>query len=566
MSPEDMQYVEKALKHSRGPSPSRSEDDEPLATRRQSLLQQTTPRSAPTKPTQPQKKGPTIDWFEFFLNAGCDLDDCTRYANAFERDKMDESILPDITESIMRSLGLREGDIIRVKKAIEQRKGSTFLSNSEEARKEQVRKDEELARRLQAEESGGKKSAQAPNLFTAGPNGVLKNNTVRRGRPPPSNKSGLPAAVDINAIASASDQIQRSSTPRVGTPATPTPPPRGGSGTPIISGFDDDAWTNRPASTKPLTPTPVAKPTSPPARPPSAPVAQTTAPAAPTAVAQTQSLPSPPTTSTVQVNATTSPSLAKTTESDIFDQLARLSQLRVKSPPATQPVVAQAATISPPPVSTPSIVTPPAGYQSGMGMGASPVPMGQHLQAQQTGYLPPANGPRGPFAPVPANQSLLQPLIPTTTGFNSFVPTRPQSTPISFQPAPPPPIPPVPPLPPQQTFRPPPPPIPPLPPQQPFLSAQPTGYPGVPQSPFSQQINGYNPSPMMAQPTGLGGTYGASPFGAGGLGTGLNPGLSLPPPVPPLSANTMNPGLNGFGQLQPSKTFFVFVSLSIILC
>ncbi|KAH9031353.1 hypothetical protein EDB85DRAFT_1836537, partial [Lactarius pseudohatsudake] len=55
----------------------------------------------------------------FFLNAGYDVDDCTRYASSFERDKIASSILPDITEGTLRTLGLREGDIIRVAKVIE---------------------------------------------------------------------------------------------------------------------------------------------------------------------------------------------------------------------------------------------------------------------------------------------------------------------------------------------------------------------------------------------------------------------------------------------------------------
>ncbi|KAH9042302.1 X-domain of DnaJ-containing-domain-containing protein [Lactarius hengduanensis] len=110
---EDMRYVEKI--NGRGGSVSRKsgddddDDDEPLAKRRQSL--HTVP--APTK------KAPPVDWFEFFLKAGCGMDDCTRYASSFERDKIALSILPDITEGTLRTLGLREGDIIRVAKVIE---------------------------------------------------------------------------------------------------------------------------------------------------------------------------------------------------------------------------------------------------------------------------------------------------------------------------------------------------------------------------------------------------------------------------------------------------------------
>jgi hypothetical protein len=115
-------------------------------------------------------------------------------------------------------------------------------------------------------------------------------------------------------------------------------------------------------------------------------------------------------------------------------------------------------------------------------MGSSPTPIGQHLQIQQTG----AQGPRGPFAPVPANQSLLQPLVPTTTGFNNFVPTRPFSaSPFQGQ-APP-----------------------------PFLSAQPTGFSSTSQPLLSQSTGLPISGPLLSQPTGMFGgsfgTYGARP-------------------------------------------------------
>src|SRR6202042_1287398 len=100
---------------------------------------------------------------------------------------------------------------------------------------------------------------------------------------------------------------------------------------------------------------------------------------------------------------------------------------------------------------------------------------------QQSGLLPPQqNGPRGPYAPVPMNQSLLQPLIPTTTGFNSFVPTRPNNPPFQGQ---------------QQ--------------QQPFIPSQVTGFPNNPQ-PVMQQPTGFpSMGPMLSQPTGMpGGNFG----------------------------------------------------------
>jgi hypothetical protein len=206
MSIEDIRYVEKMS--GRGGSASRKggdEDDEPLSKRRQSL--QSTP--APTKKAAP------VDWFEFFLNAGCDVDDCTRYASSFERDKIDEAILPDITEGTLRTLGLREGDIIRVNKAIDARrpKPSAKQSSSE-------------VNLLAGDEAGNPARATPspgpPNLFT-GPGGQLKN--ARRGRPTPSKTgSNAPGAVDLTAISTASEQIARSTTPQVTSPNGPASP------------------------------------------------------------------------------------------------------------------------------------------------------------------------------------------------------------------------------------------------------------------------------------------------------------------------------------------------------
>ncbi|KIJ70021.1 hypothetical protein HYDPIDRAFT_77892 [Hydnomerulius pinastri MD-312] len=490
MSVEDIRYVERLTKKKAPAAPpapvppaapapaprrvSNDDDDQPLALKQAAKRSMTAP---------PPKKGPTTDWFEFFLSAGCDIDDCTRYAHSFERDKIDESILPDITESTMRSLGLREGDIIRVNKVIQQKFAKPKAQDH-------IASDEELARRLQEEENGKKATSPAPNLF-AGPGGLLKNNTTRRGRPQPS-KSLPPPAVDLDTIGSASDQIKRTGSPlvRTSSPAAASPvqpPQRSSSALTTFSGFDDDAWTNRPGSAKPA----AAAPTPPPAAPraPSAPPAPQ--PAAPAAPAQPQEA------------KTTGTTLAKT-DADIFDQLARLTQLRTNNP-ATSPAPASA----PPAASPPVVVSPPIGYNNGLGMGSSPAPLAQHLQNQQTGVLPPPqqNGPRGPFAPVPANQSLLQPLIPTQTGFNNFVPTRPnnvspfQSQPTAAQPS----FLQTQPQVTQPSFLQTQPQV----TQPSFLQSQPTGFPGNLQPLISQPTGFPGSGPMMAQPTGIpGGTFG----------------------------------------------------------
>ena len=490
MSEEDLKYVAKVTRKDREQRRRKSDDDDvPLEIRRQSLQPEPRPASKPKKSS--------FDWFDFFLNAGCDVDDCTRYASQFERDKMDDTILADITEETMRRLGLREGDIIRVKKAIEQRQPK---KPKDDALAEQMRKDEELAMKLQAEENS--KRGQPPNLF-AGANGALKNNSMRRGRPQTSKSLPL-SSVDLGPISSASDQIQRTSSPIVNSPekaASPTagqPPARSNSAAPVVSGFDDDAWTNRPSSTKPApTPTPpVVAPVAP--APPPAPPAPAAPPAppvqpAPTPAPSAVALAAPTNLVNPGAAQTTGTTLAKT-DDDIFQQLDRLSKLRTQSPAVQVPQRAPSVPIAS-----------PVGYQSGLGMGPSPVPMGQHLQNQQTGMLPPPQQilPRGPLAPVPSNQSLLQPLVPITTGFNGFVPTRPQSVQSPF----------ANPQPQQSPFSP--------PPQQQssFLSTQPTGFPGVSPSLLPQPTGfpGPSPSPLQAQPTGFSGSNLGNNFSSGPL-------------------------------------------------
>lgn len=511
MSLEDIRYVEKLTSKKSSGAVSRSavdDDDQPLALKRQT-------EAVNRAPTQ-TRRGPQVDWFEFFLSAGCEVDDCTRYASAFERDKIDEVILPDITESTMRSLGLREGDIIRVSKVIQQKYKKPV--------QEQISRDEELTRKLQEEENGKKSSTPSPasNLF-AGPGGVLKNNTQRRGRPQPS-RSLPPTNVEMGAIGSASEQIKRTGSPLVTTnsPTLVAPERPGSAATPANSGFDDDAWTNRPGAKSSASVT--APPTA--ARAPSAP--PTTQPLT--------TAPSPPASAPEARSQESKGGLAKT-DADIFDQLARLSQLKTeRAVPSPSPAPATTTTAAP---------LPPHGYSSGLDVGSSPLPLSQHLQNQQSGvYTPQRDSPRGPFAPVPANQGLLQPLIPTTTGFNSFVPTRAASVPA-----------------------------------QPSLHPQITGFPG-PSQPLVSQLTSFPASgPIITQPTGAPAgafsTFTLPPFpsstsapisanltGLHSLGQSpFNSVMSTPPPAatmaysqPPNSSNPSTSPANIFAQMK-SGTF-----------
>ncbi|KAH9042305.1 hypothetical protein EDB84DRAFT_918139 [Lactarius hengduanensis] len=163
-----------------------------------------------------------------------------------------------------------------------------------------------------------------------------------------------------------------------------------------------------------------------------------------------------------------------------------------------------------------------SGYNPGLGASHAP-PLGPHptlslpLQGLSTGLLSPS-GVRGPFAPVPVNQGLLTPLVPTTTGFTGFVPTRPATSPsflgtqpTSFN---------------RHSRHSPRASSPPLPQPTSFqsnIAPQQTGL----QPNLAPQPTGFQPS-LAPQPTGFGV---GSPFGAGQLG-----GV---PPVPSLRHSRM---------------------------
>ena len=146
MSEPDILLVEDELGRSLRPSLSRQQ------LRRSSQVPDARVRSR--EPSKSQSRA-NEDWFEFFLAAGVDVDNCTRYANAFERDMIDEEVLPDLTTDMLRGIGLREGDIIRVRRHIDARIGrrpSRESRSNETERERAMREDEELARRIQLQE------------------------------------------------------------------------------------------------------------------------------------------------------------------------------------------------------------------------------------------------------------------------------------------------------------------------------------------------------------------------------------------------------------------------------
>ena len=158
----------------------------------------------------------TDHWYKFFL--GCEIDEKSSrsYAAEFQHNNIDESILDDVTASIMRTLGMKEGDILRVTKKIDQKNGISKRSPD-------------------PDKAGG-------GLFS-GPGGVLKNGTSR-GRPAPGIQTS--SSVDPKAFEAKPSEASKPPTPVSKSPRPTTP------GNQATSGFDDDAW--EPKTSKKMTP------------------------------------------------------------------------------------------------------------------------------------------------------------------------------------------------------------------------------------------------------------------------------------------------------------------------
>ena len=135
MAIEDLEYVEKVTGVS-------LDDDKPLSdirrknTQKDSDRRKSQPAASGSKPGAsveapktgpPKPDGPEYDWFDFFLKAGVSPYQCERYAFNFNKDSMDENILGEITPTVLRTLGLKEGDILRVMKYLDLKFGRTGM-------------------------------------------------------------------------------------------------------------------------------------------------------------------------------------------------------------------------------------------------------------------------------------------------------------------------------------------------------------------------------------------------------------------------------------------------------
>ncbi|KAG9232092.1 actin cytoskeleton-regulatory complex protein sla1 [Amylocarpus encephaloides] len=227
MSVEDLEYVERKTGIS-------LDEDKPLSDiKKQRSRAGDNDRAGNGSPNvgasieRPQK--PEYDWFQFFLSCEVPVGLCERYAQAFTKDSMDESLLPDIDASILRNVGIKEGDIIKVMKFLDKKFGRTGGKGV----------------------SLGEDDGNSGGIFS-GPGGTLRNNTSK-GRPAPPVQTNN----TINAKAFSQESCDKTLNESVATPLTLVPKPtqkdvaRGG--------FDDDAWDVKPSKQAPQ-PTPSEPP------------------------------------------------------------------------------------------------------------------------------------------------------------------------------------------------------------------------------------------------------------------------------------------------------------------
>lgn len=564
MSLADLEYVERVTGQS-------LDDDKPLSDiKRRSTQRRSNQSPRPNVGVAVEPQTPKYDWFDFFLQCGVNPQICERYTAAFDKDQMGEENMQDIQPTLLRTLGLKEGDILRVMKFLDQKYGRTS--------------------------STGQQDGANGGIFS-GSNGALKNN--RKGRPAPAlsnNDTVDPRAFEQNGIR---EDKPAESIPIRKSSAAATPAARSGNTGQKNEGFEDDAWNVKPDSrlrTDPVVSSPPSnqnivaplpqKPTQSgaaddlsllalplqPSQTPDTPASKVQPPSQPTPSSQIQGHQVPP------QQLRSQPTGA---DRSFFDQLGHPQN------PSQQPLQQQQTAMprqrpQPPmqPQGQASFLPPPPGRSSSAPQNQHPSAFGPPpLQPQMTGYqqqiAPPGQSlndlTRQQYQQQHQQQASQQP-PPTqqqANGFgynnqqpqppsNQYAPTQ-QPQPTGFYPTPmsqqfptqsqpgfltaqqtgspfaDPPRPPFQPMQPQRTnFQP-----------QPYSNA-PQQYPqqtGI--SPRPGPVNNYLPPPLQPQPTGF---NGIAPQPTGNFG-GQPPGFNQQPPPMLHQQPAPTPA-----PLQPQKT------------
>ena len=362
MSVEDLEYVE----HITGES---LDEDKPLSMRNRSTGTPSTSRGTAGATIEHPKK-PEYDWFQFFLDCDVAVGLCEHYSQTFNRDSIDESVLPDVDATVLRTLGIREGDIIKIMRHL----------------------DKKYSR------IGGKRvenpDGESPGGLFSGPGGTLKNNT-RKGRPAPAVQTN--DMVDPKAF---SQETPKSAAVPEGVPTPLATAPVPEKKDVVRTGFDDDAWDVKPSKQPVVTSQPPQQ--------------------APTATAAPASAPAP-----------AQPSMTGSMQE--LSLLTQPLQ-PAKAAPPPQPIVAAPPEQQGPPPVTPSIFQGIGNQQTGLPQppqNTTPIQttLPQNIARQrpapppfqnQGGLIPPA--PNRPLSAPQANQASgfpLPPLQSQSTGIQS---------------------------------------------------------------------------------------------------------------------------------------------------
>lgn len=82
-------------------------------------------------PTLENSSSSTFDWSSFFTECGVSQRNSKTYTDIFEAEEMSPEILSDVDAQVLRNLGLKQGDVLRVMRAIGRQQSSLpFTSNS----------------------------------------------------------------------------------------------------------------------------------------------------------------------------------------------------------------------------------------------------------------------------------------------------------------------------------------------------------------------------------------------------------------------------------------------------
>ncbi|KAH7326772.1 hypothetical protein B0I35DRAFT_423577 [Stachybotrys elegans] len=211
MSHDDLEYVERTTGIS-------LDDEKPLADVKKSKQSD---KRATKAGASVEKSQSDYDWFTFFLNCEVAIGLCERYAQAFAKDSMDESVLPDVDATILRNLGLREGDIIKVMRTLDAKYGRN--------------------RGGKRSVSFASESGEGEGGLFSGPGGTLRNNT-RKGRPAPA----VQTSDVVDAAAFSPRDPNKGMEDALKSPSPASPAVSGGQQQ-AAGGFDDDAWDVKPS-------------------------------------------------------------------------------------------------------------------------------------------------------------------------------------------------------------------------------------------------------------------------------------------------------------------------------